>query len=300
MQPLLSILVPTWNRRKDLEALLHLLREQMDEVCDVELLVSSNGSTDSTEEVLRALDKEPRIRVFRQPNNLGASIHIAWLYGQATGKFLWLIGDDDLIEEGALKRVCDVLRASPEIGWLHLPGVIYVTGRDAPLEMLCPKADVKAAKARDLFSEYNHWVGWVTGNVVATALIQKELPKVRFWTSWWPWELLMRAVVDHPAVVLSERLTVAGADMTWKSERAEILTVEMPQMLLGCSFLTPDERNRMFCNLYTGESLNNLAVLLRRKPGMALRILKTSPSLIGPLAGTVFRMARIKLFGVSH
>ena len=220
MQPLLSILVPTWNRRKDLEALLDVLRKQMEEVADVELLVSSNGSTDSTEEVLREIEGDARIRVFRQPTNLGASIHIAWLYGQPAGKFLWLIGDDDMITPGTLKRVCDVLRASPEIGWLHLPGVIHVIGREAPLEMLCPKADVKAAKSRDLFAEYNHWVGWVTGNVVATALIQKELPKVRFWTSWWPWELLMRAVADSPAVVLSERSTIAGAEMTWKANAA--------------------------------------------------------------------------------
>lgn len=117
-QPLLTIAIPTWNRAAYLEKNLAQMRAQMRDVSPglVELLVSDNHSTDSTPHVVEEAQRAGlAIRYVRNPENLGWGRNFAQCFELAGGKYLLLLGDDDLLTDGALRLLLERL-ASKEYG----------------------------------------------------------------------------------------------------------------------------------------------------------------------------------------
>ena len=115
-QPLLTIAIPTFNRAAQLQGLLLALESQVAGVPDVEVLVSDNGSPDNTPEVVasavgRFRRAGARLRVFRQPSNIGSDANFAFCFAQASGHFFWMCGDDDLIVPEAVAEVLQLLQA---------------------------------------------------------------------------------------------------------------------------------------------------------------------------------------------
>jgi glycosyltransferase involved in cell wall biosynthesis len=60
-----------------------------------DLLVSDNGSTDDTYDVCRRYEGDPRFRVYRHPENIGAPGNFRYLLAEARGDyFMWAAADD--------------------------------------------------------------------------------------------------------------------------------------------------------------------------------------------------------------
>ncbi len=90
--PVLTIAIPTYNRARYLAELLCVLQRQG--TPDTEVIVSDNFSTDGTQEVTNAF--KGRIRVSRNARNVGADANLVCCLEQARGRFVWLMGDDDV------------------------------------------------------------------------------------------------------------------------------------------------------------------------------------------------------------
>jgi len=263
MDSLLTILVPTWNRRKNLEQLLTTLVPQVRAHLEVDVIVSNNGSTDDTPEFLEKLRDEPRVHIIHQPVNLGPNIHLAWLYGQAKSQFLWMIGDDDLPEPDLVGCVVEELRDHPELGLLHLPGV-YRFPNGLCVQTRCPERRETVRHGRELFAPYISWLGWTTANVVRTKPVQQNLIRVCFDTSWWPQFLMMEAVADLPAAVLPYRKLVGGAEITWKEHRDHIVIYQIPQAIISSRALRQREKTACLRQRY------------REQPGELLELIRFS------------------------
>lgn len=110
--PLLSIAIPTFNRCNLLRETLETILPQIESFSDiVELVISDNGSTDSTWSLLQDYAvKHPFIRTFRQTTNIGPDPNFRFCCEQSRGEFFWLYGDDDLLCEGALGALIALLR----------------------------------------------------------------------------------------------------------------------------------------------------------------------------------------------
>jgi abequosyltransferase len=120
MPPLLSICIPTFNRKEhlstSLEALFRELPPSLRSV--VEVVVSDNASSDGTEGVLRELHAahpEIRFRYCRQHENTGATRNIEFLVGEAMGEFIYLLSDDDMVLPGAVASILAIIRENPGI-----------------------------------------------------------------------------------------------------------------------------------------------------------------------------------------
>lgn len=286
-KPLLSILVPSWNRENYLRRLLGVLLPVVGDNPLVELVVSNNGSTDGTAAFLDSLGGRTRVRVHHQPVNLGATIHIGWIYGQAHGTYLWMIGDDDLIESDLVATVCQILTSNPSLGWIHLPHK-FTKGDDSLLST-CPAGRVQVGQGRELFPIYFRWLTFVTANVIRTDLLQRALPGVRFELSYWPAALLMTAVADQPATVLNERKVQGGWERTWADEFHEVTHFHLPLAVLNHRALSPAEKQDCLRKLYAmlPELLDRLIWL---RPSLLLRIFRAAPQLCSP--GFFTRVAR--------
>lgn len=107
---ILSICIPTYNRISYLTELLDGLLSQIQDVStsQIELLVSDNASTDGTAECLKTL-KSPNIRWWTNPQNIGGDRNFLTLIHESNGDYIWLIGDDDIVPEGAVLKVMRLL-----------------------------------------------------------------------------------------------------------------------------------------------------------------------------------------------
>lgn len=104
---LLTIAIPTWNRAEHVEA--QLKRTQTIAPGPWEVVVSDNGSTDDTllrltqqESEFESLDLGKRFRYVRHSQNRGFDWNVLFLYGNARGKFVWMLSDDDWFDPQSL------------------------------------------------------------------------------------------------------------------------------------------------------------------------------------------------------
>ncbi len=101
MQPLLSICIPTYNRQKFLKKTLDHLIPQLNE--KVEVIVFDNASTDETPQFLQTL--LGIVSVVRQQKNIGADRNMMDCLQGGSGKYIWLLCDDDLPYTNAVDEI---------------------------------------------------------------------------------------------------------------------------------------------------------------------------------------------------
>jgi abequosyltransferase len=121
-EPLLTIAVPTFNRAANLRCLLECLRVESEAIRnEIAVLVLDNASGDDTPKVLADYsDIWPHAEFKRHAINIGGDANVAECAYQCRTKYLWVIGDDDLLMTGALVHVLDLLRKeSPDL--IYLP-----------------------------------------------------------------------------------------------------------------------------------------------------------------------------------
>jgi len=114
--PLLSICIPTYNRSGFLRQTLDSVLVTLGRVsAKCELLVCDNASPDDTQAVLDEFrNRWPALKVFRNPKNIG-ELNFYTAIHHATGKYVWLLGDDDLVEPEFLPAVINRLAEDPDL-----------------------------------------------------------------------------------------------------------------------------------------------------------------------------------------
>ena len=111
--PLLSICIPTFNRanllRDCLSSLLIQLKTDADLRDQVQVVIADNDSDDETLAVITSSLEEYgsglNVRVIRRSSNIGIIGNITKTAIEAEGHWVWLIGDDDVLLPGGVRRV---------------------------------------------------------------------------------------------------------------------------------------------------------------------------------------------------
>lgn len=120
-RPLLTIAIPTWNRARYLALnLVQLSSSGRDCLKCIEILICDNASSDDTENVIaRSIASNLPIRNIRNKKNIGSDCNIAQCFNLAKGHYVMILGDDDLLVDGALPVILGLLR-SREYGVVSL------------------------------------------------------------------------------------------------------------------------------------------------------------------------------------
>lgn len=103
---LLSICMPTYNRKEKAINQVSCILSQIKYLDDVEFLVSDNCSTDgSYETFIQNFNNCRKVRFFRQDENLGLIGNVNFLFKQSFGKYIWFISDDDIILPNSVSKI---------------------------------------------------------------------------------------------------------------------------------------------------------------------------------------------------
>jgi abequosyltransferase len=140
-RPLLTIAIPTFNRAKYLRESLSTLFGQLLVQPRVELLISDNASTDETPAVIEEFENRGlKMHYLRNEINLGPDANFLRCFEQASGKYMWLLGDDDVVLPGGMNKILSLLATA-----------------DYALVFLCPysfHSDYLAERQHDRFQRF--------------------------------------------------------------------------------------------------------------------------------------------------
>jgi glycosyltransferase involved in cell wall biosynthesis len=110
----LTIGIPIYNGEKNLrEKINSILNQDFD---DFELIISDNGSTDSTKKICgEFITKDKRIKFFSHEKNLGANWNFNFILNKACGEyFMWTAADDKILP-GFYEKNMETLEKDPNI-----------------------------------------------------------------------------------------------------------------------------------------------------------------------------------------
>jgi glycosyltransferase involved in cell wall biosynthesis len=112
--PLVVIGIPTYNRCERLRRSIDSALAQT--YPNVQVLVSDNASPDATETLCRDyMARDPRVRYWRQPVNVGATGNFNTVFAQADAPlFMWL-ADDDWVPPEFVARCVAALQDEPDV-----------------------------------------------------------------------------------------------------------------------------------------------------------------------------------------
>ena len=112
-KPTLTIAIPTFNRCRYLKELIPALLEQIKPInkfkFTVEILVSNNCSSDETNEFIQPFSDLGLISYRKNKVNIGAERNIMRCIEEASGEYIWIFGDDELIHPNGILTTCDLI-----------------------------------------------------------------------------------------------------------------------------------------------------------------------------------------------
>jgi glycosyltransferase involved in cell wall biosynthesis len=110
--PLVSVLIPTFNRRDYLKATIASVLKQS--FGDFEVIVSDNASAVDPGDVVADF-ADRRLRYYRNASNLGVTGNLLAACRHARGKYVAILGDDDLWHPEFLATLVAPLEADPSL-----------------------------------------------------------------------------------------------------------------------------------------------------------------------------------------
>ena len=111
--PLISVIIPTYNRADLLVRSLESLALQSIHTDQFEVVVIDDGSTDSTREVCKKFNKKLSINYQRQENSgISAAKNMGIFVSK--GKLLLFFDDDDVADKNLLKEHISTHTSNPE------------------------------------------------------------------------------------------------------------------------------------------------------------------------------------------
>ncbi len=123
MPPLVSILIPVYNREKIIEQTIQsALNQHYD---NVDIILVDNCSTDSTYEILKSYQSRyPNIRIARNDSNLGPVKNWVACLNLAQGKYIKFLWSDDQIFPDYLSHCVEAFEKNPKIGFVYTQTIL--------------------------------------------------------------------------------------------------------------------------------------------------------------------------------
>lgn len=126
--PLLSIMIPTYNRKEELRrAIFSILGQELQAAFDgkIEIIVQNNASTDGTYKFLESIKNiNPILKIFHNSTNIQIYGNMVEPIKNTTGKYVMYLTDDDYFLQGSLEKIIHFLETS-DYDFIRLNFITY-------------------------------------------------------------------------------------------------------------------------------------------------------------------------------
>lgn len=166
-QPILSICIPTWNRAVFLDTSLASFKKQIDDINaeDIELFISDNCSEDNTSSIVKKyIDEGMPITYNRNDENIGAARNFLKCMEWASGKYILLLGDDDILNPGSLNLIVDSLKGNDY-------GVAFIHKFDNVEEEIKEYNDLES-----FYKQISYWFTFMSGCI----FLKEVVPQIEW------------------------------------------------------------------------------------------------------------------------
>lgn len=176
----LSVCIPTYNRAELLRECLASVIPQVLNYAEVEVIVSDNASPDHTQEVVEEFRGQyPKLRAYRNSENLGYTGNQVKCFEYASGDYLAILCDDDLYQPGLVDRLLAVL-ADGEYAFVALNYFSFLYDLKCPFqEDFAPANDVRFDRAHDVmnYPSVGHYSGFVFNTGLGRMALEQALSR---------------------------------------------------------------------------------------------------------------------------
>ena len=112
---LLSICIPTYNRPEDLRNCLNSIMSQKNlSKKSFEVCISDNCSKANIFKYIKPFKKKLNIKYQRNKRNIGFAMNVLNVSLMAKGKFIWFLGDDDLVVNNSIEYLIKLIKKKSE------------------------------------------------------------------------------------------------------------------------------------------------------------------------------------------
>ncbi|MBI5079277.1 glycosyltransferase family 2 protein [Candidatus Wolfebacteria bacterium] len=115
---LLSIGILAYNKPDELRRLLLSVLPQMEP--ETEIIISDNSTDVRIKSMMEKEFQNSYIRYFKNEQNIGFDRNILLVTERARGKYVWWMGHDDAVENGAVRNLLKILNKHPDISFLFV------------------------------------------------------------------------------------------------------------------------------------------------------------------------------------
>jgi len=206
--PLISIGVPTYNRPEGLRRTLSCLSRQT--YPRLEILVSDNCSprADTADVVAEMAQHDPRIKYFRQDEQLGVTGNFRFVLREAKGEFFMWAADDDEWMPTFVERCHDALQDGAASAMTGFETSYRADGRRVPGSM--PALDQSHSIAANIHAFLSRLTPSLFYGLHRRSLIGFILDGELF--DYYDCYFILRLITNGGIALVPERLYVAGVD----------------------------------------------------------------------------------------
>jgi len=120
-RPLLSICITTYNRAEWLTVSLNNMARLLPiPSTEIEIVVCDNASSDHTPDVVKPYLNRADFHYYRNPENVGMLGNLRVTAHHARGQYIWIMGDDDLVNPGSIEKIIQVIQEYPGLALVYL------------------------------------------------------------------------------------------------------------------------------------------------------------------------------------
>ncbi|WP_375416581.1 glycosyltransferase family 2 protein [uncultured Hymenobacter sp.] len=116
-RPLLTVVIPTYNRNEKLRHSIDILVPQLNE--HVIIKVIDNASLTPVRETLDHHAKNPSVEIIRNQYNVGVSTNLIKCFESCDTEWMWLLGDDDPPSTDAIDGILNDLHLNKDCSFLN-------------------------------------------------------------------------------------------------------------------------------------------------------------------------------------
>jgi len=156
-QPILSLCIPIYNRLTFLERQLgRMLEDKALFENQIQLIISDNCSSDDLKSCCDKYQQQGLNLIYhRNETNVGPDGNFDWCFHHADGKYVWLLGSDDVPVSGFVNNLVGYLKES-DYGLVHLS--IRKMNRELTV----------FENSDDMAVSVNYWLTFMSSNIIRT------------------------------------------------------------------------------------------------------------------------------------